>query len=76
MLENYLGDDLAAAPRPEPTGSQAHQFAFFGQPAFEASMCCGPWLCCQASRFFNPPALTIFGAEQDDVLRLSSSPHP
>lgn len=74
VLENYLGDDLAAAPRPEPTGSQAHQFAFFGQPtAFKGvdvllrAMALLP----KASRFSaNPPALTIFGAEQGDVLRL------
>ncbi|WP_421995227.1 glycosyltransferase [Roseococcus sp.] len=74
VLENYLGDEMLAMPRPAPSGTNAHRFAFFGQPtAFKGldillrAMALIP----KPKRASAPvPSLTIFGAEQADVLRL------
>jgi glycosyltransferase involved in cell wall biosynthesis len=80
VLENYLGDDMRALPRPKPSGTNAHRFAFFGQPtAFKGldvllrAMALLP----KGSRKAGPsPVLFVFGAEQADVLRLFPSLAP
>lgn len=74
VLENYLGDDLLAVPRPAPSGAHAHRFAFFGQPtAFK-----GLDVLLRAMAMLprpkkigsTQPSLTIFGADLPDILRL------
>lgn len=80
VLENYLGDDMLALPRPTPSGANAHRFAFFGQPtAFKGldvllrAMALLP----KGSRKSGPsPVLLVFGAEQADVVRLFPSLAP
>lgn len=74
VLENYLGDDMLAAPRPGPSSTNSHRFAFFGQPtAFK-----GLDLLLRAMALLpnssrngaNAAILTIFGAELGDILGL------
>ncbi|WP_191084870.1 glycosyltransferase [Roseococcus microcysteis] len=74
VLENYLGDDMLALPRPKPSGTNSHRFAFFGQPtAFKGldvllrAMALLPKAGRKAG---TSPLLLVFGAEQADVLRL------
>jgi glycosyltransferase involved in cell wall biosynthesis len=74
VLENYLGDEMLAVPRPKPSGANSNRFAFFGQPtAFKGldvllrALASLP----SASRASaTAPTLTIFGAELADILGL------
>lgn len=70
VLENYLGDELLAVPRPpQPAPAMARRFGFFGQPTpFKGLDILVKGVALALAE--DPDiTLTVFGAEREDVLR-------
>ena len=77
VLENFLGDDIAAMPRVQSDAARlAPRFGFFGQPTAFKGM--DVLLRALPLSLRDDPAitLTIFGAEREDVLRLFPTLEP
>ncbi len=72
VLENYLGDDLAALPRPvtPPMPALARRFGFFGQPTPFKGLDVLIQGLALALRERDDLTLTVFGCEEEDVLRM------
>lgn len=71
MVENYLGDDLMAAPRtPGDPARLATRFGFFGQPTAFKGLDILLRALPLALRENPAITLTVFGAEREDALRL------
>jgi glycosyltransferase involved in cell wall biosynthesis len=71
VLENYLGDAIAALPRrPDAPDRLATRFGFFGQPTAFKGLDVLLRALPMALRERPDLALTVFGADREDALRL------
>ncbi len=77
VLENYLGDEIMALPRPTVSAARlAGRFGFFGQPTAFKGMDILLRALPLALRDNPGITVTIFGAEREDVLRLFPALEP
>lgn len=77
VLENYLGDEILATPRPPiDPGAVAARFGFFGQPTAFKGLDVLLRALPVALRDNPAITLTLFGAEREDALRLFPTLEP